>query len=388
VSPEHASGNPSFDYALAGGGLQAALLVLAIRDRHPDARIALLERSERLGGNHTWCFHSGDVSAKARGWIQPLVSHSWEGYEVRFPGFERSLDDPYSCILPEQLDAAVEAALLPEGSALYRATEVAELSPTRILSANGQHVEARLVLDARGPGALPREGTGFQKFVGLEVELEQPHGLERPLLMDATVDQADGFRFMYVLPLGPRRLLVEDTRFANDATIDSDACRARIHAYCARRDWTIADISREEVGILPMPWTGATPEPRGGVLTAGYRGDWFHPATGYSLPVAARLAQAVADGDPDDIRARGMGAFWREHRRQRNYCQFLNRMLFRWYPPEMRWRVFARFYRMPIPLIRRFYAMQLSVADRTRLLVGRPPGGLSARYRLAQGGNP
>ena len=38
-----------------------------------------------------------------------------------------------------------------------------------------------------------------------------------------------------------------------------------------------------------MPWTGETAPCGPGVLEAGYRGGWFHPGTGYSLPVAARL---------------------------------------------------------------------------------------------------
>ena len=34
---------------------------------------------------------------------------------------------------------------------------------------------------------------------------------------------------------------------------------------------------------------------RAGPLVAGYQGGWFHPATGYSLPAAARLAALVGE---------------------------------------------------------------------------------------------
>ena len=52
------------------------------------------------------------------------------------------------------------------------------------------------------------------------------------------------------------------------------------------------------------------------------------------------------------------------------------------------WRVFERFYRLPDALIHRFYAMQLSFADRARILLGRPPGGLKLAAALATGLSP
>ena len=35
---------------------------------------------------------------------------------------------------------------------------------------------------------------------GLELEFEAPHRVERPIVMDSTVDQIDGYRFVYSLP--------------------------------------------------------------------------------------------------------------------------------------------------------------------------------------------
>ena len=135
-----------------------------------------------------------------------------------------------------------------------------------------------------------------------------------------------------------------------------------------------------------MPWAGEIAEPRPGLVVAGYRGGWFHPGTGYSFPVAVRLARALALADPDHVREHGLREFWKRHQRQRHYSQFLNRLLFRWYPPDARWHIFARFYRMPAPLVERFYALRLSVSDQARLLFGRPPAGLSLRYRFAPKG--
>jgi lycopene beta-cyclase len=59
--------------------------------------------------------------------------------------------------------------------------------------------------------------------------------------------------------------------------------------------------------------------------------------------------------------------------------------LFRWFAPEHRYHVLERFYRLPEPTIRRFYALELTALDRARILVGRPPRGLSWRAALGAG---
>ena len=116
------------------------------------------------------------------------------------------------------------------------------------------------------------------------------------------------------------------------------------------------------------------------------RGGWFHPATGYSFPVAARLAERVATTAPEELHAGALRSFAREQARQSGFARFLNRMLFRWYPPAARHNIFERFYRLPDPLIARFYALRSTPRDRFRILVGRPPAGLSLRHRFLEGG--
>ena len=203
--------------------------------------------------------------------------------------------------------------------------------------------------------------------------------------MDATVGQIDGFHFMYVLPFGERRVLMEDTFFSNDARLDRSACRERIEEYLDTRGLRVRRVLREEEGVLPMPWRGAVEPATRGPLVAGYRGGFFHPATGYSLPVAARFAESVASCAPAELFTGCLTRFVRAHARQAAFCHRLNAMLFQWFPPNERWHVFERFYGLPVETIERFYAMKMRTIDRGRLLVGRPPRGMSIRYRLRQG---
>jgi len=376
---------PDFDYALAGGGLQNGLIALALRARQPSARIALIERGDAPGGNHTWCFHAGDLRDPT--WIEPLVVVRWSGYDVAFPDVRRRVEEPYACVSSARLADQVTHALAADGSALLARTTALAVEPdrVRVRARDGtvRELTARAVIDARGPDRAVIGRSGWQKFLGQELRLSAPHDLERPMLMDARIPQRDGFRFMYVLPLAPDRVLVEDTAFSDGTHLDASASREDIASYVASRGWSVAEVVREETGILPLPLEYEPPSSEA-PLVAGYGGGWFHPVTGYSFPIAARLAELVAGLAPERLFGEELALHARAQVRQARFALRLNRMLFRWFRPEHRYRVLERFYRLPAPVIRRFYALELTALDRARIVVGRPPRGLSLRAALGQ----
>jgi lycopene beta-cyclase len=364
------------DVLLVGGGLANGLIALRLRALRPELRVVLVEREARLGGSHTWSFHTGDLDAAQRVWLEPLVRRSWPGYDVRFPGLERRIAGGYHSVASEGLDRALSRAL---GERALLGCGARDVRPDGATLDDGREIEARCVIDGRGFPAARFMNAGFQKFLGLEVELAADHGLEAPLLMDATVPQEGGFRFVYVLPLGPRTALVEDTCYADDPALEPAALRERIGAWAEARGWTIARVLREERGALPIPLEGdigalwaALPA---GVPCAGVRAGLFHATTGYSLPQAAGLADRIAarpalESAGAYALVRGLSEEWWA---SQGFFRLLNRMLFRAADPGERWRVLARFYRLPEPLVHRFYAGRLTFLDRARILSGRPP---------------
>ena len=81
-----------FDLALVGGGLQNALISLAVLHHRPQTRLLLVERGPWLGGNHTWSFHTAVVEPGDWPFIQPLVVARWARHQVAFPEHERTLE--------------------------------------------------------------------------------------------------------------------------------------------------------------------------------------------------------------------------------------------------------------------------------------------------------
>ncbi|MBU4435967.1 MAG: lycopene beta-cyclase CrtY, partial [Alphaproteobacteria bacterium] len=366
---------------LVGGGLANGLIALRLRAMRPDLRVIILEHGQRIGGEHTWCHFETDVSPGISAWLRPLIVHRWVGYDVRFPGHRRSLDTPYLAITSKRLHDAVTAAL---GKDVWFGATVLDVTPHEVTLADGRRLAAGAVIDGRGPRRSRSLTLGWQKFLGLGVRLTAPHGLTRPIIMDATVPQNGDYRFLYVLPLDATRLLIEDTRYSDGPDLDHAALRAAITAYAAEQGWTIAKVEREEHGVLPIALAGDIDaywrEARPQVAEVGLRAALFHPTTGYSLPDAAHLADQIAalpTLSSAAIRARveeHSKACWRKRR----FFRLLNRMLFKACAPDQRYRVLERFYRLRAPLIQRFYAGKLTLWDKARVLIGKPPVPIAA----------
>lgn len=377
-----------FDYVLVGGGLATGLIALALFEERPGVRVALVEQQPQLGGNHLWCFHAGDVDSDNR-FVWPLVCRRWPSYEVRFPELRRTLDEPYAAVTSERLDQVVQRAFAKQpGSQLFLSQAASSVSATQVRLASGRELQGEVVIESRGPAAFDTDaGAGYQKFLGLELVLRAPSPIATPLLMDALVPQRDGFRFMYALPLGSHRLLLEDTYFSDTADLDHQLLEAEILGYATNLGCRVEGVVRRESGVLPLP-TGAPAwrEPAANEpLLAGYQGGWFHPVTGYSFPVAARLAQAVASSEPRHLRRRVWPALLRQQRAQFRFGVLLNKLLFSAFAPEQRSGAIERFYRLPADSVRRFYALDLTHTDRLRLLCGRPPRGFSLPRVLSRG---
>jgi lycopene beta-cyclase len=137
-------------------------------------------------------------------------------------------------------------------------------------------------------------------------------------------------------------------------------------------------VLREEQGVLPIVLAGDIAgfwDEAEGVTRSGLAGGLFHPTTGYSLPCAVRLADLILRLEDVSapalfaaVRARAE-ALWRAHA----FYRQLNRMLFLAGDARQRYMIMRRFYALPEPLIRRFYAGETTGVDKLRILSGKPP---------------
>lgn len=367
-----------YDCVFVGGGLSNSLLAYWIRQRYPKLKILILEQGEKLGGNHTWSFHEGDLTQEEFQLVEPFISKRWEGYSVAFPKHSRRMDSSYYSIKSERLHERVS-----EQVETLLETQVTGVAPFNITGKNGQQWAAKCVFDGRGFPVFNPEMVAFQKFVGLDLELIDPHGLTEPILMDATCPQLNSFRFFYCLPWDEKRLLVEDTRYSDTGEVDSESFGAEIKSFCEKKGWKIARILREEVGSLPIPLRakyllGDKGQPEGWmarlVPCLGVRGGFFHSTTGYSLPDTVRAISKILPVKTEYQSVYPIVVTLSKQVAKRQwFFRFLNRLLFQGCEANCRYRILEFFYRMPKGLIRRFYAGKLWPTDYIRIFLGAPP---------------
>lgn len=371
------------DLILIGGGLANGLIAWRLRMMRPALRILLVEREATLGGNHTWSFYQHDLTPAQHAWLAPLVVRQWPAYEVRFPAHRRMLDTACYSIDSTRFHEVLARDL---GECVMLGAEVGAMDAGGAVI-NGRRHEARAVIDGRGHESSPHMRHAWQKFLGWEAELSEPHGQAAPIIMDATVAQRDGYRFVYTLPFDERRILIEDTYYSTSPALDAPALRRNIEAYAAGRGWRIARVLREETGVLPIALSGDIErywdDKPDALPRSGLRAGLFHATTGYSLLFAARLADEIAalgDLHADQVYRRIREFSAQEWRRQR-FLRALNRMLFFAGEPAQRYRVLQRFYTLPQQLVERFYAARLTRLDQLRILSGKPPVPVAAALR-------
>lgn len=364
------------DVVLVGGGLANSLIALQLRARRPDLSVRLLEAHAEPDDGHTWSVFRTDLPDEGWTRLSGAFVQSWPSYAVSFPRHQRVLDTAYASLTGRSLGEEVSRAL---GDDLMMGRVAETVAQDHVRCADGTRIDARVVIDGRGARASEHIRLAYQKFVGLELALRRPHGLTRPCIMDARVRQEDGYRFVYVLPLSADRVLIEDTRYADGPELSACELDAAVQRYARGMGWGGAQVLRREQGVLPVvlggdleAYLGDQPQD---VPQVGMRGLFFHPTTGYSLPDAWRVAEEVAAGplsSSADL-ARRLQARTRELWRSRGFYRALNRMLFAAAAPAERYRVLERFYRLPQPLIERFYAGAIRPGDKLRILAGRPP---------------
>ena len=173
---------------------------------------------------------------------------------------------------------------------------------------DGRSHAGRLLVDATGarrlltggPGPSPRAA---QTAVGVEVTVPV-----EAAFMDWRDDhgQAGPPTFLYAVPLGGGRTLLEETSLAARPGVSLADLRDRLAARLAARGIDWPDGSPVERVAFPVDLPVRTG--RGAVVPFGAAAPLMHPATGYSLATSLSLADPVAEAIIDALPAGGAAA--------------------------------------------------------------------------------
>ncbi|MFI9818391.1 lycopene cyclase family protein [Saccharothrix variisporea] len=193
---------------------------------------------------------------------------------------------------------------LPPDVRVVRGTVVAKTS-TAVRLADGRVLRARRVVDASGTGTGTRAGSSTsgggraaQHAVGVVVPRDGWLDGDEAVVMDWRKPPDAGMpdpSFLYVVPVSASEVLVEETSLARRPGLPLGELRRRLHARLDKRGVSVPREEERVRIVLDAPRRENAFGAAGGLL---------HPATGYSVAAALRLApavaRAVADGDPVD----------------------------------------------------------------------------------------
>ncbi|WP_418277388.1 lycopene cyclase family protein [Isoptericola jiangsuensis] len=198
-------------------------------------------------------------------------------------------------------NAALQAALPLDGVEL----RTARLDDAQVTALRR---EARVVVDARGarPAGLRTDDpapmqTAYGIVVPTEAATAALQGAEA-LLMDWRTDWSEHERptatptFLYAIPVGEGRMLLEETCLAAAPGLPVADLRARLRRRLLSRGVAasaVDDPLDREVVRIPMRGRGAAPP--SGVLAVGTAGRGGHRITGYSVAHSLRRACALAE---------------------------------------------------------------------------------------------
>jgi lycopene beta-cyclase len=293
------------DVVIAGGGLSGLACAVAVAQTNPQLDVRIFEARNAYVRDRTWSFwQSKDLPA------MPLpipVRATWSRWQVGLGNAAPSFESPGIAYVTVDADAVYKHFLEQLGALANVRLELGvELTLGVAQGERELHAvtpagdfRPAVVIDARGPTA-PKPGQWVQHFVGVEIQTEADVWGSAAMTLMRFVPARDAVHFIYVLPYGPRRALVESTQFSVwSADTPWDAHEAALAQAIAQEVGNTAwQTHYRERGALPLRFQSDPPTPHAAWLKAGAAAGTMRPSTGYafidSLHHAQRLGRAVA----------------------------------------------------------------------------------------------
>ena len=340
----------------------------------------MIDKQEAPVIGRTLSCHASDLSPLTRELLTGFWRQEWPCYMVHFPDHSKVI--PLSYLTLDEKKLAESLLKGGENQEFLAASEVVSLEGSVVSLKSGRQLRGAQIIDTTAQ-EMVYSHMGFQKFFGLELVFEEPHGLKFPIVMDARVEQTDGFRFFYALPYSERRLLLEDTYLSASPHLNQKIAQQAIEAYAESFDIPYKVVDHEQ-GVLPVPYRRRKRSSNTSALCLGAQAGLFNPATGYSFAAASQILDAI---NADFAKRRESGVFFvetlnvkksLEHRTLLYYIY--NFFLFECFRPRDAFHCFDYFYNHSLGYVRRFYGLRFRVLDLCKLFVQPPP----KRIRLSQ----
>lgn len=369
-----------YEHVILGAGCAGLSLCWYLLERGVEEPILLLDSKEGFADDRTWCFWDVEDTP-----FSHLAVHRWRSWSVsdrEHDVVQTSSRYPYLLIPGASFYQHALQRILSHENVTLRLGESVEgyeefADETRVKTAERDYA-ARYVFDGRGlpPGSPEFEKARKeavcvpQKFLGWRLRTRKD-AFDPGVctLMDFSVDQARGLRFVYTLPVSVREALVENV-YLSEVSVGLEEHRKENQIYLRQRcglaeaDYT---VDGEEMGYIPMTDYRFPRRLGERTFSIGMLGGETRPSTGYTFLRIQRYCRALARSVTDNGGLPEETSPWRYGPLDSVFLRFM-----RDHPescPEVYRRMFAG---VPPDSLVRFLTEKSNPADELRLVGAMP----------------
>ncbi len=289
----------SHDIAVLGSG--PAALHLAAEAAERGARIAIVAPSPRRAWPANYCLWEDELPER----FTPLVERRWSEAKVAASEGEQLLQRSYVKLDTGALQRSLWTRL--EGQNVHVIDGYAENlkhpgGHSEVRTDSGATHRAGVIVDASGARSrftrrVHGRAPAFQTALGFRLRAPgHPFDRDRAVLMDfrpADTSIGDLPSFLYVLPLGPDELFIEETVLARRPQVGLERLEARLLARLRTYGLETAERIEEEHCSIAMGL--GLPSPGQSIVPFGAAASMVHPASGYLQARVFRQAPTLAE---------------------------------------------------------------------------------------------
>lgn len=374
------AGSGHFGFVILGAGCAGLSVCYYLLERGVTEPILILDQRTTFDDDRTWCFWDVEDTP-----FSHLAIESWRSWSVtsgKRTITQTSESHPYLCLAAGDFYESVLRSIAAYPNVTLRLGEAVESREERgahtLVRTSGDTYAACVVLDGRGLAAGSPAFTELrqrscwvpQQFLGMRLRTTRPvFDPEVCTLMDFSVNQSRGLRFMYALPFGEREALVENV-YLSEVEVSAEEHRVEISAYLHDHYGLLPHeyrVDGEERGYIPMTDYRFSRRIGERSYSIGMLGGETRPSTGYTFLRIQRYCRALAEALAGDREPPLRADPWRFEVLDAIFLRFMRR-----YPERCPDIYATMFNRVPPSALVRFLTERSTPLEDLRLILALP----------------
>lgn len=291
-----------YDYIITGSGASGLMLAYRMSEDpfFNDCSILIIDKEKKEANDRTWCFWENNT-----GEWDHLVYKSWNTILFKSNFFKKEIPlDSYSYKMIRSADFYKQLRKILYSKENFTIIEDRvenikdEETFVRVKTSTNRYKANKVFNSIDFKKSFENQSEYpilLQHFKGWFIETDTDVFNDSiATLMDFTIQQKQNTRFMYVLPLTPRKALFEYTLFSKN-TLSNDEYESEISTYIKNKGVVNYKIYEKEKGIIPMTSYKFWNHNSKNVLHIGTVGGWTKSSTGYTFRNITKKTKQIVD---------------------------------------------------------------------------------------------